>query len=485
MIMKNFKICVLAVWGILSVSCGLDPVEWQDPDRGSEQMAVVIDPLISRVTGTAFDTGDRIGLKISNSEGVYLENQLLTYNGTLFTGSDLIWYNNINLKADLVAYYPYQESSAPSTFTIATDQSASGFAASDLLAATKTNVTPSTSAVPMIFYHLLSKISIEITNASDGQITSIQLGGSRPSATVDLANRRVAVSMATESVNIIPHTKSAGTRYEAIVVPQECALTLTVATNDGKTHTHTMVESELLGGKIYTLAVTLTNIDLSASLSGQIEDWEQGGVIEESGSTGDTGSGVEDESNNDKIEGPATEGLTYGGVSYATATLADGRVWMVENLRYNPAGSGALAAGVYLPGETLTSEQDLTTYGLLYTAAAALGVSEITGDNAASLEGSQGLCPEGWHLPTEGEFKALFAAYPEGLPAEFSFETPYWYNPDKYVANSNGAILLTSTPTSVAKSSKIQVALFYSDGNTSTTDKPNTLALPMRCIKNQ
>lgn len=484
--MKHVRFFLLGICGFLT-SCGLEPVEWQRPDEGRSAMPVAIDPLISRVTGTSFDTNDRIGLTIWEEGELYCENRELTYNGTTFTSTGFIWYDNINHKADLTAYYPYQADGVPTNFSIASNQSGAGYVASDLLAATKEEVTPSSSPVSMTFYHLLSKISISLTNNSLAGVLSVSLGGSRPTATIDWSGKQATVKSSSSPVEITPYTLRAGERYEAIVVPQEVILTLTVSTDNGKTHTHTMVETELLGGKLYTLDVTLTDIDLSASLSAEIKDWENGGAIEESGSTGDAGSGVESGSDNSADNGHEnTTGnvLNYGGAAYAIETLADGRVWMVENLRYNPAEGDSLAAGVHYPGESLSSEEEIATYGLLYTAAVALGTEEITSENASTLEGAQGICPEGWHVPTEGEYKALFAAYSGGMPAALLFETPYWYASD-YVANPDGGILLTSTPTSAAKSSKIQVALFYSDGTTSTTNKSNTNAWPVRCIRNQ
>jgi len=171
-------------------------------------------------------------------------------------------------------------------------------------------------------------------------------------------------------------------------------------------------------------------------------------------------------------------------VEYAICTMADGRVWMAENLRYNPSGE-SLAEGILLPKEEAT-EEEVAQYGLLYTIHTILGVEEITTDNAAAIEGTQGLCPEGWHLPTEAEFRSLFAAYPDGLPAAFAPETPYTYSTSnsKYVSSSDG-LLLTSTPTPNARASRIQVAIFYSDGATSITHIDNKNLFPARCIRDE
>lgn len=111
--------------------------------------------------------------------------------------------------------------------------------------------------------------------------------------------------------------------------------------------------------------------------------------------------------------------LVYGGVTYNLVTLADGNTWMAENLRYVPDGKTVsadptVAAGVWYPYTfdgtdcvAATDEESVSKYGLLYNAATAFGVDGITADNAASLAGTQGICPDGWHIPTFDELLNL------------------------------------------------------------------------------
>lgn len=462
--------------------CGKEPVEWSIPS--SEGMPVVVEPLITRVSGTNFEAGDRIGLQISNSEGVFAANRPLSYSGSYFMAQDFIWYNNINLKAELIAYYPYTAGEAlPTTHTVAADQSSeASLEASDLLAAVRSDVTPSADAVEMVFSHLMSKIQINLTNASDGAVTGLQLGGSCPVADLNLAEKSATVNGSAAAATITPRALTAGSAYEAIVVPQQVAFTVTVTTDDGKVHTHEMVSTTLLAAKIYTINLTLTNIDLSATLSADIDDWTSGGEIAEEGS-GSVSNDPENQPDNSTDNGTdsgseSSSTLSYEGVDYAIATLDDGRVWMVENLRYNPS-----TEGVYEPGESLSAEE----YGLLYTAAAALGVESITAENKDSLEGSQGICPTGWHIPTEAEVTALFAAYDNIYPEGLCFSTPYSYatNTSAYSSLTNQGLLLTSTPTPALPTGKIQVAKIFSDGECMLSSMTNQNAYPVRCIKNE
>ncbi len=473
----------IALWFLLVASCGKEPVSWAEIGVRNEEIPIRIEPLLTRVTGTTFDIGDRIGLTISTDEGTYIENKNLVYDGSVFGAEGFIWYNNINLTADLIAYYPYAAAGVPTSFSVAADQSGAGFATSDLLAAVSRQVKPSPLPVEMLFSHLMSKIRIEINNSSDGAITNLRLAGSKLAATIDLARKSATVLSGATASSIIPHPAGEIDCYEAIVVPQQVAFVLTVVTDDGKTHTCNLTTTSLLAGKIYTIELTLTNIDFRATLQAEIEDWVSGGTIPEAGNPN------EDNSDKNPFQGEESAiTVTHGGVTYATATLADGRCWMVENLRYNPTSGTTLAEGVYLPGEGLASTTDLAQYGLLYTAAAALGVETITSENSASLEGAQGLCPAGWHIPTEAEAEALFAAYPEELPASFNFATPSYWNglTSAYVSyTSKGALLRTSTPTPNKSTADMQVMMLYSDSRPGIKNQSNGNAYPVRCIKNR
>ena len=70
--------------------------------------------------------------------------------------------------------------------------------------------------------------------------------------------------------------------------------------------------------------------------------------------------------------------------------------------------------------------------GYLYDYATAFGVSEITASNWNQQEGKQGICPEGWHIPTKAELDALAGA---GNEAEGIVPGKY------YVAEQKGAPL--------------------------------------------
>ena len=112
--------------------------------------------------------------------------------------------------------------------------------------------------------------------------------------------------------------------------------------------------------------------------------------------------------------------LEYGGVTYKIVKLKDGKWWMAENLRYVPEGitvseDPTKTSPIWYPyssnGSEITvlkDEESISKLGYLYNPAFALGVDEITADNYNTLEGVQGICPEGWHIPTWEDYFGLW-----------------------------------------------------------------------------
>ena len=161
------KILFMALAVLIAAGCA-------ESEKGT--LCVKIAPAIrTRVTGLHFDTGDRIGLTISKGSALYAENVPMTYDGTAFTASGLSWYNDLNEKSVLTAYYPYAEGGRPDEFTVSSDQT-QGNGPSDLLAAVKTDVTPVSAPVGMIFYHVMSQLTIVVSNSSSAAVTGVSVG---------------------------------------------------------------------------------------------------------------------------------------------------------------------------------------------------------------------------------------------------------------------------------------------------------------------
>ena len=268
------KILFMALAVLIAAGCA-------ESEKGT--LCVKIAPAIrTRVTGLHFDTGDRIGLTISKGSALYAENVPMTYDGTAFTASGLSWYNDLNEKSVLTAYYPYAEGGRPDEFTVSSDQT-QGNGPSDLLAAVKTDVTPVSAPVGMIFYHVMSQLTIVVSNSSSAAVTGVSVGGLVPTAEIDYSAPKAAAKSGVAAAEVKACEVKPGATYRAILVPQQAALTVTVTTDDGRSHTKTLSSAQLESGRRYDMSVLVTNEEIQISLSGDIGDWEDGGSLDGSG----------------------------------------------------------------------------------------------------------------------------------------------------------------------------------------------------------
>lgn len=277
--MKNkFFWLLLATLCLGFAACSNDTDSEYPVNHSSQKIA--ISPTVTRATEMNFEEGDKIGLTIIRSdESLYAENALLTFVGDVFTGNTN-WYAETNDVSRLVAYYPYNESGAPTSFTVVTDQSGDGYGRSDLMGAVKADVEPSASAVNMTFKHLMTKLIVNVTNESDADVESVAFQGVIPTADVDLKALTVQADNTGTPVEITAQQVTKNVLYRAIVVPQDVAMTLVVKTSDGKTLIQPLAAATLKQGVQYTVNVTVTADDeLRVILSGEIDNWTDEGTI--------------------------------------------------------------------------------------------------------------------------------------------------------------------------------------------------------------
>lgn len=389
---KNFILMLAVAAATMTVSCN------KNLPQGGDVAKIAIEPVITRATETDFETGDKIGLTIIRSGQTYAQNQCMSYDGSQFT-SDLFWYTEGEQTSDFTAYYPYAET-VPASFSVAVDQSDKGYGGSDLMAASKKEVTPQAS-VTMVFKHMLTRIVVDIDNKVSAKVSKVILKGSIPSATVDFDQMTATVSEA-EASDIEMFPVAADTRYAAIVVPQTVKFRVSILLDNGKVLNKTLNEVTLKAGGQYTINAVVMPGDVSVSLVGDIEAWSDEGVI----------------SNREVTFHEYENYFEYDGENYNTVELPDGNKWMAENMRFIPDGKEPSStpgdgAGVWYPytsdGATATAKTDaasIAAMGYLYDYKTLLG-KDITADNLDTFEGCQGICPPGWHVPTRAEYYAL------------------------------------------------------------------------------
>ena len=416
------KSVIFAGMALLTLAaCNKTPnVEPQPVDFS--QYAVRVEPVITRATETNFEKGDQIGLSIVRATGDYATNKQLTYDGTAFSG-DLNWYDEGAEESTLKAYYPYNATEAlPTRFTVQADQS-KGTAASDFVSAVKENVLPSANAVSMVFKHRLSRLVVTVKNNSGAEIETVQFQEIIPVALID-ADLTAKVDENAKWQTITAFAD--GDKYYAIV-PGQTVAPIVVVTAGGKELSQQLVEVTLEPGKQYSVSVVVNKEEIKVVLAGEIENWTDGGEI--------TGDGPSFE---EKLEDGY---FTYDGVKYNVVKMKDGKWWMAQNLAYLPEGYTpatdltAVTAGVFAPiqvnaehtsAEFTTDAAVIAANGYLYQSEVALGlkVGDLTSEaEAKGLEGAQGICPKGWHVPTLDDITGLVG---KSVGANTNTEAPYY-----------------------------------------------------------
>ena len=112
--------------------------------------------------------------------------------------------------------------------------------------------------------------------------------------------------------------------------------------------------------------------------------------------------------------GWSTNQFTYDGKSYSYKTIGT-QVWMTENLAYLPSvvgpGTGSNSTAYYYvygydgtDVDAAKATSNYTTYGVLYNWPAAMNGAA---SSSADPSGVQGICPTGWHLPSDAEWTTL------------------------------------------------------------------------------
>src|SRR5574344_720187 len=134
--------------------------------------------------------------------------------------------------------------------------------------------------------------------------------------------------------------------------------------------------------------------------------------------------------------------------TYRIVTIGS-QTWMAENLKYLPSVVGPETGSQTTPhyyvygynGTNVTDAKataNYTTYGVLYNWPAAMNGAASSTTNPS---GVQGVCPDGWHLPSNAEWTELTdylggTSYVGGKLKETG--TTHWYHPNTGATNETG-----------------------------------------------
>jgi len=135
-----------------------------------------------------------------------------------------------------------------------------------------------------------------------------------------------------------------------------------------------------------------------------------------------TGSTLSATSSVDEITFPLASSFTcgdvilYGGETYHTVSIGS-QCWFQENLNIGTRIDAATGQANNTPTNIIekycygNSDASCITYGGLYQWAEAVqylnGATNTTSPDPALTGNVQGICPTGWHIPTQAEFQSL------------------------------------------------------------------------------
>ncbi len=168
------------------------------------------------------------------------------------------------------------------------------------------------------------------------------------------------------------------------------------------------------------------------------------------------------------------------GKTYKTVEFAD-REWMVENLRYE----GNIELGTeydtigsprrYYPNGSQSAVEER---GYLYNWIAAMNGAEASDENPSEV---QGVCPDGWHLPSMSEWKSLKDELGDDSEymKEFTLPTAGAYN-GTFINYGNRLYFWSSTEDDSGNAYFCTMYDLY--GTTNIADKG--IGLSVRCVKN-
>ena len=396
----------------------------------------------TRANESGFENGDQVGIyvvdNVDGSSGTlsttanHANNVKFTYSSTgniwaPIVGSEIYW-NDSKTKVDIYSYYPYNSSVGSTTeypFSVYSDQSISGnYYNSDFLWAKASSVTAQTDPVNIYFGHRMSKIVISTTVGAgfteselNAASKSVQILGTKLSSKINLSSGAVSVDNSTANGTITPKTN--GNVFTAVLVPQtiaESTVLFKITVNGVEYYYSKGFTFE--SNKQYNFTVSVNKNSLSV-VSNSISEWTVDGNVY---------------STKQEFINKDIDGNIYTTVKIGTQT------WMASNLKTTKYRNGdpigtTTPATLDISAETAPKYQwayagngsNVFIYGRLYTGYA--------------VTDSRGICPTGWHVPTDAEWTTLTtflggSSVAGGKLKEAS--SSHWISPNTGATNSSG-----------------------------------------------
>ena len=112
------------------------------------------------------------------------------------------------------------------------------------------------------------------------------------------------------------------------------------------------------------------------------------------------------------------------GQIYKTVKIGS-QIWMAENLNYAPVDVASMGEGAW-SGCYDNENANCSLYGRLYTWKVAMGNADCAGGKECNPSGTiQGVCPNGWHLPSKEEWQELLEPLATSIDSNEDGEAEY------------------------------------------------------------
>ncbi len=222
----------------------------------------------------------QVGVTIIGASSTHNNNPWISDGTGNLNYSGSIYYVG-NTTAYIYAYQPYNSTwtdvvGTTQIFTVQTDQSAGGYANSDLLWATAT-ADKTTPTVNLTFSHMLTKVNVELTVEDDIDLNGSTITLNDVKTTVEFQNGMVTL-LTGYTTDVVAGTST--TQATAIIVPQTISFGskfISITLNDGSTYSYSPnTNQQLCSGKMYCYKLKMTKDKLLILNSTYVNPWEEG-----------------------------------------------------------------------------------------------------------------------------------------------------------------------------------------------------------------
>lgn len=276
--MKKNNIIAIAAIALTFTACSNDN-DFTTNNEGKDtpiSLSVGVGELsvVTRAENTATLTDGELGLYITKNgektlEGKYLcNNAQFTYNNGWSCGTTYYWAAD-NATIDYVAYHPYQSSISGNFISWDVTNQSSGNL--DLLYQNASNVANTVShSIDITLGHVCSKLVVNVSKlgseiAEGKTISSIKIGGLKAKGNfylfADSNNGHGAgswdpdVNPADIGMKSITANAGMNSTYEAILIPQTAAFTLTISLSNNSEYQLAVPSHTFEAGTCYTLTI--------------------------------------------------------------------------------------------------------------------------------------------------------------------------------------------------------------------------------------